>query len=62
LSLVLQLREIYESAIELEPPEDLPEADVRTMGLQYAQLERKLGEVDRARAILVHISALCDPR
>ena len=29
---------------------------------RYAQLERKLGEIDRARAILVHISALCDPR
>ena len=29
---------------------------------RYAALERRLGEVDRARAILVHASALADPR
>lgn len=40
-----KLREIYETAIEAQPPEDLPDADVRAMGLAYAQLERKLGEV-----------------
>jgi pre-mRNA-splicing factor SYF1 len=56
------MREIYEKAIEEEAPFELPDADIRTMGLKYAQLERKLGEIDRARAVLVHISALCDPR
>ncbi len=56
------MREIYETAIEAEPPHELPDADVRTMSLRYAQLEKKLGEVDRARAIFVHASALCDPR
>ena len=29
---------------------------------RYPQLERKLGEIDRARAILVHASGLADPR
>ncbi|GAX78150.1 hypothetical protein CEUSTIGMA_g5592.t1 [Chlamydomonas eustigma] len=57
-----KMREIYEKAIEEESPFELPDADIRTMGLKYAQLERKLGEIDRARAVLVHISALCDPR
>lgn len=56
------MREIYETAIEEEPPNELPDADVRSMGLRYAQLERKLGEIDRARAIFVHVSSLCDPR
>lgn len=28
---------------------------------RYAQLERKLGEIDRARAILVHAAGLADP-
>jgi hypothetical protein len=32
------------------------------MSLRYADLERKLGEIDRARAILSHGSQLCDPR
>ena len=31
-------------------------------GCRYAALERRLGEVDRARAILVHASSLADPR
>jgi pre-mRNA-splicing factor SYF1 len=26
------------------------------LGLRYAKLERKLGEIDRARAIYVHMS------
>ena len=30
--------------------------------LRYAKLERGLGEVDRARAIYVHASAMADPR
>ena len=29
---------------------------------RYAKLERGLGEVDRARAIYVHASAMADPR
>lgn len=57
-----QVREIYESCIEAEPPNDLPDADLRDLCVRYAQLERKLGEIDRARAIFVHGSHLADPR
>lgn len=56
-----QVREIYETAIEAEPPHDLPDADVREVCLRYAALETKLGEIDRARAIYVHGSALSHP-
>ena len=51
-------REIYEKAIEsLEE-----ERAVRDMCLRYADLERKLGEIDRARAVYSHCSQMCDPR
>jgi pre-mRNA-splicing factor SYF1 len=56
------VREIYESCIEAEPPNDLPDEDLRNLCVRYAQLERKLGEIDRARAIFVHGSHLADPR
>ena len=32
------------------------------MCLRFADLERKLGEIDRARAIYAHCSQICDPR
>lgn len=32
------------------------------MCLQFADLETKLGEIDRARAIYAHCSQMCDPR
>ena len=32
------------------------------MGLRFAKMERKLGEVDRARAIYQHVSQFCNPR
>lgn len=32
------------------------------MGLRFAKLERKLGEIDRARAIYQHLSQFCNPR
>jgi hypothetical protein len=53
---------VYESAIEAQPPQALSDADTRTLCLRYAALERRLGEVDRARAIYVHASTLADPR
>lgn len=43
----LQVREVYESAIEAQPPFALTDADTRTICLRYAALERRLGEVDR---------------
>ncbi|CAG0892203.1 unnamed protein product [Cyprideis torosa] len=54
---VTKTREIYEAAIEA-----LPDAQAREMGLRFADLERKLGEIDRARAIYAHCSEMCDPR
>jgi len=57
-----KVREIYESAIEAEPPFGMSDADTVAMCLRYAELERKLGEIDRARAILVHAAAMADPR
>jgi pre-mRNA-splicing factor SYF1 len=56
------VREVYERAIEATPPEDLPDSDVKVLCLRYAALERKLGEIDRARAIFVHSAVLADPR
>ena len=31
------------------------------LGLRFAKLERKLNEIDRARAVYVHLSQFCDP-
>ena len=33
-----------------------------SMCLKYAELEAKLGEIDRARAVYVHGSQMSDPR
>ena len=54
---ITHTRAIFERAIE-----SLPDSDARTMCLKYADLERKLGEIDRARAIYAHASQMCDPR
>lgn len=32
------------------------------MCLRYADMEKKLGEIDRARAIYIHCSQMCDPK
>lgn len=50
-------RPIYESALEV-----LPDRQTAQISLRFAQLERKLGEIDRARAIYAHASQFCDPR
>ncbi|MFH4975442.1 hypothetical protein AB6A40_002151 [Gnathostoma spinigerum] len=50
-------RPILERAIEV-----LPEDQSREMSLRFAQMERTLGEIDRARAIYAHCSEICDPR
>ncbi len=34
----------------------------REICIRYADMERKLGEIDRARAIYVHCSQICDPK
>ena len=50
-------RPIYERALEA-----LPDRQTAQMCLRFAGLERKLGEIDRARAIYAHASQFCDPR
>lgn len=50
-------RPIYERALEVLPPRQTAQ-----MCLRFASLERKLGEIDRARAIYAHASQFCDPR
>jgi pre-mRNA-splicing factor SYF1 len=50
-------RPIYERAITA-----LPDREARDMCLKFAEMERRLGEIDRARAIYGHASQFCDPR
>lgn len=54
---VTYTRPIYEKAIEV-----LNHDQARDMCLRFADLERKLGEIDRARAVYAHCSQICDPR
>src|SRR4051794_3296077 len=54
---VTKTRPIFQTAIER-----LPEDQSREMSLRFAQMERNLGEVDRARAIYAHCAEICDPR
>jgi pre-mRNA-splicing factor SYF1 len=50
-------RPIYERAIAA-----LPDAEARAMCEKFAEMERRLGEIDRARAIYGHASQFADPR
>ena len=54
---VTHTREIYQKAIDV-----LPDEGTKIMCLRFAELETKLGEIDRARAIYAHCSQICDPR
>lgn len=51
-------RQIYEEAIE----SGLSDKDSKIMCLKYADLEKSLGEIDRARALYRHASMFSDPR
>ncbi|EPY53628.1 complexed with Cdc5 protein Cwf3 [Schizosaccharomyces cryophilus OY26] len=53
----LAARPVYERAIEI-----LDDAGVKDVCLRYAEMETRLGEIDRARAIFTHGSQYCDPR
>ena len=50
-------RPIYERAITV-----LPDSEAKDMCLKFADMEKRLGEIDRARAIYGHASQFCDPR
>ena len=54
---VTYTRDLYAQAIE-----QLPDAPARDMCMKFAALERKLGEIDRARGIYSHAAQLSDPR
>jgi len=54
---VTHTRPIYEKAIE-----KLPDDYARDFYVRFADMETKLGEIDRARAIYMHCSQICDPR
>ncbi|SAL94888.1 hypothetical protein [Absidia glauca] len=54
---IVSAREIYEKAIEA-----LPDKDVRVICMKYAALERKLGEIDRCRAIYGFAAQFFDPK
>lgn len=54
---ITHTREIYEKAIE-----KLKDHHAREICIRYADLETKLGEIDRARGIYSYGSQMCDPR
>ena len=54
---VTKTREIYEKAVG-----ELPDMQAKDMCLLWSEVERKLGEIDRARGLLAHASQFCDPR
>ena len=54
---VTRTREIYEKSIEV-----LEDLEASEMCLRFTDMETKLGEIDRARAIYGHCSQMCDPR
>ncbi|XP_062479703.1 pre-mRNA-splicing factor SYF1-like, partial [Pezoporus occidentalis] len=54
---VTHTRPIYQRAIEV-----LGDDAARELCLRFADMESRLGEVDRARAIYIYCSQLCDPR
>ncbi|XP_065715384.1 pre-mRNA-splicing factor SYF1 [Patagioenas fasciata] len=54
---VTHTRPIYQKAIEV-----LGDDAARELCLRFADMECKLGEVDRARAIYTYCAQICDPR
>lgn len=54
---IIATRDIYTKALEV-----LPDKFARNMAIQFSEMEIKLGEVDRARAVLAYISQICNPR
>ena len=40
---------MYSAACEAEPPHELPDKDVLDLAIEFAQVERDLQEIDRAR-------------
>lgn len=53
---ITSVREILDKALEV-----LRDDDSRSIGIEYADLETKLGEIDRARAIYSYVSQISNP-
>eukprot|EP01065_Artemidia_motanka_P027147 TRINITY_DN32378_c0_g1_i1.p1 TRINITY_DN32378_c0_g1~~TRINITY_DN32378_c0_g1_i1.p1 ORF type:complete len:856 (+),score=325.96 TRINITY_DN32378_c0_g1_i1:79-2646(+) len=54
---VTRTREVYEKALR-----KLPDNHVPQLGVEWADVERSLGEIDRCRAIYMHCAQYVDPR
>lgn len=54
---VAKVRDVYQRGVG-----SLPDHFVAPLCLQFAAMETKLGELERARAIYTHASQFCDPR
>ncbi|KAF1744170.1 hypothetical protein MXB_956, partial [Myxobolus squamalis] len=54
---ITNVREIFEKALEI-----LNDEEARSIGLEYAAVEVKLGEIDRGRAIFSYLSQLSNPK
>jgi pre-mRNA-splicing factor SYF1 len=54
---VTRTRQIYQKAIEV-----LGDTEAKEMCLRFSDMETKLGEIDRARAIYAHCAQMSDPR
>lgn len=55
---ISKMRTLYESALD---PISQP-SDIIDLGLKFANIERKLGEIDRVRALYMYLAQYCDPR
>lgn len=53
---IVETRKIYQEALET-----LEDHFAIKMGLEFSNVEKKLGEIDRARAILAYTSQMCNP-
>lgn len=53
---IMSARQLFERAFTL-----LRGLHLIQVGLRFAKLERKLGEIDRARTIYSHLSQFCNP-
>merc|ERR1712046_60041 len=58
---IAKAREVYEKATDTEEPYHINDEDVKSLCLAYARLEKNLGEIERARAILTFASEFSDP-
>jgi len=52
----VRCRQVYQKALK-----SLQESNLILIGLRFAKLERKLNELDRARAIYHHLAQYCNP-